>query len=49
MSSSNPKNGSQRVITYSDGFNHLQVFVNGSWRHDFRCKERTNKDCKIKI
>ncbi|MPZ07805.1 MAG: hypothetical protein GEU26_15565 [Nitrososphaeraceae archaeon] len=45
---SNPKNGHQRVVTNNDGVNHLQVFVNGSWWHDFRCKEHTNKDCRTK-
>jgi hypothetical protein len=44
----NPKNGYQRVTLEYDGFNHLQVFVNGSWRHDYRCKEHTNKECRKK-
>jgi hypothetical protein len=42
------KNGTQRVVIDAYGSNHLQVFMNGSWRHDYRCKEHTNKDCKKK-
>lgn len=45
---SNPKNGYQRVVTNHDGVSHLQVFMNGSWRHDYRCREHTNKDCRTK-
>jgi hypothetical protein len=34
-----PKNGTQRVVTdIADGSNYLQVFMNGSWIHDYRCK-----------
>jgi hypothetical protein len=39
---SHPKNGTQRVVTdAADGSNHLQVFMNRSWIHDYRCKEQT--------
>jgi hypothetical protein len=45
----NPKNGTQRVIIDpADGSNHLQVFFNGSWMHDYRCKDQMNKDCRKK-
>jgi hypothetical protein len=41
---SHPKNRTQRVVTDSaDGSDHLQVFMNGSWMHDYRCKDQTNK------
>lgn len=44
-----PKNGTQRVVTdATDESKHLQVFFNGSWMHDYRCKNETNKDCKKK-
>ncbi len=34
---SHPKNGTQRVVTdAADGSDHLQVFMNGSWMHDYR-------------
>jgi hypothetical protein len=45
---SNPKNGYQRIVTNYEGVGHLQVFMNGSWRHDYRCKEHTNKNCRTK-
>ena len=45
----NPKNGTQKVVTDpTDGSNHLEVFMNGSWMHDYRCKDQTNKDCRKK-
>jgi hypothetical protein len=43
----NPKNGHQRVIADRDHFKHLEVFTNGSWRHDYlSCRQFTNKDCR---
>lgn len=44
----NPKNGYQRVTVGSsyDDTKHLEVFNNGSWRHDPKCREYTNKDCR---
>ena len=44
-----PKNGHERVVADTDNNKHLQMFMNGSWRHSHRCREYTNKDCKIKI
>jgi len=32
----------------ADGSSHPQIFMNGSWMHDYRGKEQTNNDCKIK-
>ena len=42
----NPKNCQQRVVTDRDNNSHLEVFFNGSWRHDNTCKEFTNKECR---
>ena len=42
----NPKNGYTRVIEDRDGAKHLQIFFNGSWRHDHKCREFTNKECR---
>ena len=47
--SSNPENGTRRIQRETDGINHLQIFYNGSWRHDIKCKLKTNKDCTIEI
>ncbi len=47
--SSNPENGTRRIQRETDGVNHLQIFYNGSWRHDIKCKLKTNKDCTIEI
>jgi hypothetical protein len=45
----NPKNGHQRVVEDRDSIKHLEVFFNGRWIHDSKCKELTNKECnKIK-
>jgi len=42
-----PKNGQERVVADRDGVNHLQYFMQGSWRHDnTNCKIRVNKECK---
>lgn len=45
--SNQAKNGSTRVQIRTDGAKHLEVFQNGSWRHDNRCKSITNKECQI--
>ena len=46
---SNPKNGYERVVEDRDNSKHLQVFMNGSWRHvQEKCREYTNKDCRRK-
>jgi hypothetical protein len=42
----NPKNGYQRVTVDRQDIRHLEVFNNGSWRHDAACREYTNKDCR---
>ncbi|MDQ6864617.1 MAG: hypothetical protein M3044_12425, partial [Thermoproteota archaeon] len=42
----NPKNGYTRVIEDREGVKHLQIFFNGSWRHDHKCREFTNKECR---
>jgi hypothetical protein len=42
----NPKNGYTRVIEDREGAKHLQIFFNGSWRHDHKCREFTNKECR---
>src|SRR5918911_27399 len=34
----NPKNGHQRVIVDRDDIKHLEFFMNGSWRHDIKCR-----------
>ncbi len=44
----NPKNGASRIEVNSQGQKHLESFYNGSWRHDQRCKNNTNIECKIK-
>jgi len=46
INTNSPKDGYQKVIIDSHNFRHLQVFVNGSWRHDQTCREFTNKDCR---
>jgi hypothetical protein len=46
INTNGPKDGYQKVIIDSHNFRHLQVFVNGSWRHDQTCREFTNKDCR---
>jgi hypothetical protein len=42
----NPKNGYQRVTVDREDIRHLEIFNNGSWRHDAACREYTNKDCR---
>lgn len=46
--SSTAKNGQERVITDRDNSRHLQYFNNGQWRHSEKCREYTNKECKVK-
>jgi hypothetical protein len=45
----NPENGATRIQKTSDSSLHLQIFYNGSWRHDVNCKIKTNKECIIKV
>jgi hypothetical protein len=41
-----PKNGQERLVADRDGANHLEYFMNGSWRHNSaNCKKRTNPQC----
>ena len=42
--STNPENGTRRIEKETDGVTHLQIFYNGSWRHDHKCKLKTNKE-----
>lgn len=42
------KNGQERIITDRDNSRHLQYFNNGQWRHSEKCREYTNKECKVK-
>ena len=42
------KNGQERVITDRYNSRHLQYFNNGQWRHSEKCREYTNKECKVK-
>jgi hypothetical protein len=44
----NPKNGHERVITNNKDTRHLEIFMNGRWMHSEKCREYTNKECKIK-
>jgi hypothetical protein len=48
FNANNPKNGHQRIIVDNDNSQHLEVFMNGSWRHDQKCREFTNKECRRK-
>ena len=45
----NPENGANRIQKASDSSLHLQIFYNGSWRHDNNCKIKTNKECNITV
>ena len=45
----NPENGATRIQKTSDSSMHLQIFYNGSWRHDNNCKIKTNKECNITV
>lgn len=46
--STSAKNGQERIITDRDNSRHLQYFNNGQWRHSEKCREYTNKECKVK-
>ena len=41
------KNGQERIITDRDNSRHLQYFNNGQWRSSEKCREYTNKECKV--
>ena len=41
-----PWNGYERVVVDRDHFQHLFVFVDGSWRHSDRCGAYANKECR---
>ncbi len=45
--SANPENGTRRIEKENNGILHLQIFYNGSWRHDQKCKLKTNKECTL--
>ena len=47
--STTAKNGHERITTNRDNIRHLEYFMNGQWRHSYKCKEFTNKECVIKI
>jgi hypothetical protein len=41
-----PKDGQERIVTDRDGSNHLEYFMNGSWRHSTTiCKKKMNPAC----
>jgi hypothetical protein len=45
----NPKNGSERIVVDREDAKHIEVFMNGSWRHmQEKCREYINKDCRKK-
>jgi hypothetical protein len=45
----NPKNGHERIVVDREDARHLEIFMNGSWRHiQEKCREYTNKDCRKK-
>lgn len=46
--STSAKNGHERIVTDRENSRHLEYFNNGQWRHSEKCREFTNKDCKIK-
>jgi len=44
--SGSPKDGHERSVVDREGVNHLEVFMNGSWRHlKSRCKATINPNC----
>ena len=45
----NPENGTTRIQKSTDSSLHLQIFYNGSWRHDKNCKLKTNKECSMNV
>jgi hypothetical protein len=43
------RNGDTRVIVSRDNAQHLEFFMNGSWRHNQeRCRKHTNKECNMR-
>jgi hypothetical protein len=46
--SATTKNGHERVAINRDNVKHLEFFMNGQWRHSDKCKQFTNKDCRVK-
>ena len=42
------KNGQERVATKPDNTRHLEYCNNEQWRHSDKCREFTNRDCKVK-
>ena len=44
----NPENGATRIQKTSDSSMHLQIFYNGSWRHDNNCKIKTIKNAVLR-
>ena len=46
--SNTAKNSDERIIIDNNNNKHLEFFMNGSWRHDPKCREHTNKDCRNK-
>ncbi len=47
--SATTKNGHERVAINRDNVKHLEFFMNGQWRHSDKCKQFTNKDCRVKL
>jgi hypothetical protein len=46
--SNTAKNSDERIITDSNNNKHLEFFMNGSWRHSYKCKNATNSQCNKK-
>ena len=46
--SNTAKNSDERIITDSNSNKHLEFFMNGSWRHSYKCKNFTNNQCTKK-
>lgn len=46
--SNTTKNGHERIVSDRDNNKHLEYFMNGQWRHSDKCREFTNKDCRVK-
>jgi hypothetical protein len=46
--SNTTKNGQERIVSDRDNKKHLEYFMNGQWRHSDKCREFTNKDCRVK-
>jgi len=39
------KNRDERIIIDNNNNNHLEFFINGSWRHSNKCKINVNNQC----